>query len=94
MTSSQTRDTQNEIFPLKCIKIILVLPNVLHHLLYSVSSGKYHLLPQGAPGIWGVQKIFGRQKGGNTKDFPLKGGTEDFHEKDFLVLCFACIEIC
>ena len=47
--------------------------------------GKCHLLPQeGLLESGGREHKIVRDKRRNTKNFPLKMGTEDFHEKDFL----------
>ena len=39
-------------------------------------------------------QILGDKKRGTQKIFLFKGGTEDFHKKDFVGFSFACTEIC
>ena len=52
----------------------------------------YHSLLQGwggAPGIWsGGTEFWPIEGGGAEKIFLFKGGTEDFHKKDFLGFIF------
>ena len=50
------------------------------------SLGKCHLLPQGGLLEFGEgnTKYWETKRGEHKKFFLLKGGTEDFHKKDFL----------